>query len=137
MIHSSELNRDAVSYSCFPHGGVRGHPTRWPGPPSRIPTRPPEQMAAVNGVDCIQMGPLDLSASTGYLWDPGSKKFDPLDDLRKRGYHMVSGAVGVGPFCDATVEDMKRFRMGLEDRSGDGDGGRMDGKDADEKHWSE
>ncbi|XP_010424519.1 PREDICTED: uncharacterized protein LOC104709642 [Camelina sativa] len=33
-----------------------------------------DEIAAVDGVDCVQMGPLDLSASLGYLWDPGHKK---------------------------------------------------------------
>ncbi|KAJ8764912.1 hypothetical protein K2173_010377 [Erythroxylum novogranatense] len=33
-----------------------------------------EEIAAVDGVDYIQMGPLDLSASMGYLRDPGHKK---------------------------------------------------------------
>jgi 2-keto-3-deoxy-L-rhamnonate aldolase RhmA len=33
-----------------------------------------EEISAVDGVDCVQMGPLDLSASMGYLWDPGHKK---------------------------------------------------------------
>jgi 2-keto-3-deoxy-L-rhamnonate aldolase RhmA len=122
-----------------------------------------EEIAAVDGVDCIQMGPLDLSASMGYLWDPGNKKvkemmraaekgvlgvepkaggaylagfampFDGPDDLRRRGYHMVSGAVDVGLFRSAAVEDVKRFKMGLMEGSDDAE----DGKDADEKYWSE
>lgn len=33
-----------------------------------------EAIAAVEGVDVIQTGPLDLSGSMGYLWDPGNKK---------------------------------------------------------------
>ncbi|GJM99321.1 hypothetical protein PR202_ga16411 [Eleusine coracana subsp. coracana] len=33
-----------------------------------------EAIAAVDGVDVVQMGPLDLSASMGYLWDPGNRK---------------------------------------------------------------
>jgi hypothetical protein len=33
-----------------------------------------EFIAAVDGVDVVQMGPLDLSASMGYLWDPGNRK---------------------------------------------------------------
>ncbi|XP_008803063.2 2-keto-3-deoxy-L-rhamnonate aldolase-like [Phoenix dactylifera] len=32
-----------------------------------------EAIAAVEGVDVVQMGPLDLSASMGYLWDPGNR----------------------------------------------------------------
>lgn len=130
-----------------------------------------EEISAVDGVDCIQMGPLDLSASMGYLWDPGNKKVkemmrlaeksvlgskgekkgsksngggaylagfamphDGPDDLRTRGYHMVSGAVDVGLFRSAAVEDVKRFKKGLIDGSDDD---QEDGKDADEKYWSE
>lgn len=33
-----------------------------------------DAIAAVEGVDVVQMGPLDLSASMGYLWDPGNRK---------------------------------------------------------------
>ncbi|KAI6701948.1 hypothetical protein NL676_011084 [Syzygium grande] len=186
MIDSPELARDAVSYARFPPRGVRGaaHPVVRASKygieegylsnceeellvmcqvESQQSVRNVEQIAAVDGVDCIQMGPLDLSASMGYLWDPGNKKvretmraaekgvlgcgqaylagfampFDSPDDLRKRGYHMVSGGVDVGLFRNAAVEDVKRFRMGLEGQSSDSDGERVDGKDADEKYWSE
>ncbi|KAL3742865.1 hypothetical protein ACJRO7_018210 [Eucalyptus globulus] len=186
MIDTPELARDAVAYSRFPPAGVRGsaHTVVRASKygidegylghceeellvmcqvESQQGVRNVEQIAAVDGVDCIQMGPLDLSASMGYLWDPGNKKvremmrtaekgvlgsgraylsgfampFDSPDDLRKRGYHMVSGAVDVGLFRNAVVEDVKRFRMGLEDQGGDSDGEMVDGKDADEKYWSE
>lgn len=33
-----------------------------------------DAIAAVDGVDVVQMGPLDLSASMGYLWDAGNRK---------------------------------------------------------------
>lgn len=98
-----------------------------------------EEIANVEGVDCIQMGPLDLSASMGYLWDPGNRKVralmkdaerrvlemskkkgiylggfamphDKPEQLKTRGYHMVSGAVDLGMFRKAAVEDVKRFR---------------------------
>ncbi|XP_020684168.1 uncharacterized protein LOC110100826 [Dendrobium catenatum] len=102
-------------------------------------------IAAVDGVDCLQMGPLDLSASMGYLCDPGNRKvramlrevertvlalrkagkemastpylsgfampFDPPGDMKMRGYHMVAGAVDVGMFRKAAVEDVMRFRL--------------------------
>lgn len=123
-----------------------------------------EEIAAVDGVDCIQMGPLDLSASLGYLWDPGNKKVremmrvaekavlgskpgdggaylagfamphDGSENLKARGYHMVSGAVDVGLFRSAAVEDVKRFKMSLID---DSDDEQQHDKDADEKYWSE
>ncbi|XP_043697343.1 2-keto-3-deoxy-L-rhamnonate aldolase [Telopea speciosissima] len=137
-----------------------------------------EDIAAVDGVDCIQMGPLDLSASLGYLWDPGNKKVrevmrtaekgvlgsgttkkekgggaylagfamphDSPDEMRARGYHMISGAVDVGMFRSAAVEDVRRFRLGSmkgSDNDDDGDGRQKqvdgDGKDDDTKYWSE
>ncbi|EXB39943.1 2-keto-3-deoxy-L-rhamnonate aldolase [Morus notabilis] len=124
-----------------------------------------EEIAAVDGVDCIQMGPLDLSASMGYLWDPGHKKVretlraaergvlsttgggggaylagfamphDRPEDMRARGYRMVSGAVDVGLFRSAAVEDVRRFKISLVD--GDDDDEKEQDKDADEKYWSE
>ncbi|GJY79589.1 aldehyde-lyase domain-containing protein [Tanacetum coccineum] len=105
-----------------------------------------EEIASVDGVDCVQMGPLDLSASMGYLWVPGNKKvkemmmtarkgvlkmigkgngkdsgggvylgvfsmsFDTQEDMRSRGYHMISGAVDIAMFRNACVEYVKRFK---------------------------
>lgn len=121
-----------------------------------------EEIAAVDGVDCIQMGPLDLSASVGYLWDPGHKKVrevmrkaekavlaknsgaylagfamphDRPEDLRLRGYHMVSGAVDTGMFRSAAVQDVNKFKTSLAAED-DGEEDRKDG-DADDKYWSE
>lgn len=124
-----------------------------------------EDIAAVDGVDCIQMGPLDLSASMGCLWDPGNKKVkemtrvaekgvlnsrknggaflagfamphDGPEDLKTRGYHMVSGAVDIGLFKSAAVEDVKKFKMSLMEGSDDDDE-KQGRKDGDEKYWSE
>lgn len=139
------------------------------------------EIAAVEGVDCIQMGPLDLSASMGYLWDPGNKKVrevmrkiekdvissldkgknkargaylagfamphDSPEQLKARGYHMVSGTVDVALFRSAAVEDVKKFKMSHDhsddeeeddDYDDDDDDGRSDGdNDDDEKYWSE
>ncbi|XP_059444862.1 uncharacterized protein LOC132176621 [Corylus avellana] len=97
-----------------------------------------EEIAAVDGVDCIQMGPRDLSFSMGYVGDMGNNNvretmrvaekavlsggaylagiaspFDRSDDMSKRGYHMVAGSVDVTLFRSAAVEDVKRFKMGL------------------------
>lgn len=120
-----------------------------------------DEIAAVDGVDCIQMGPLDLSASLGYLWDPGNKKVrgtlreaekavldvrkgkkgayltgfamphDPPDELRKRGYQMVSGAIDVGLFRRAAVEDVARFKRGLKSEVGEEE------EEEEKKYWSE
>lgn len=123
-----------------------------------------KEIAAVDGVDCIQMGPLDLSASMGYLWDPGHKKVremmrtversvlattaadggaflsgfamphDRPEVMKARGYHMVSGAVDIGLFRSAAVEDVRRFKMSL---IVDDDEEEEHDKHADEKYWSE
>lgn len=126
-----------------------------------------KEIVAVDGVDCVQMGPLDLSANLGYLWDPGNKKVreamrtaeggvlgtppgetngaylagfamphDKPEDLRRRGYHMVSGAIDVGMFRAAAVEDVTRFKTALTESGGDDVEGDKSG-DADEKYWSE
>lgn len=51
-----------------------------------------EKIVAMDGVDCVQMGLLDLSASMGYLWDPGHKV---------RGMMTVAerGVLGGGRAC--------------------------------------
>jgi hypothetical protein len=38
-----------------------------------------------------------------------SQPFDGHDDLKRCGYHMVAGAVDMGPFRSVAVEDVKRF----------------------------
>ncbi|XP_020255264.1 uncharacterized protein LOC109832244 [Asparagus officinalis] len=122
-----------------------------------------EEIANVEGVDCIQMGPLDLSASMGYLWDPGNRKVralmkeaemrvlgvtkkkgvylggfamphDKPEDLKMRGYHMVAGAVDIGMFRKAAVEDVKRFREAVTEIGEEGDD---DEKTKEEGYWSE
>ncbi|KAG4991347.1 hypothetical protein AAZX31_09G112500 [Glycine max] len=188
MIDSLQSAQDAVSYCRFPPTGLRGaaHPivraSKYGLDEGYLGNYLDELLimcqveseegvanagaiAAVDGVDCVQMGPLDLSASLGYLWDPGHKKvrevlreaenkvlesrnddvesgaylagfataYDGARDLRSRGYHMVSGAVDVGLFRSAALEDVTRFKM-------DGDGSESDEgeeKEGDEKYWSE
>lgn len=203
MIESAKEAQKAVSYCRYPPNGVRGaaHPiVRASGYGTdagylghyeedllimcQVECEEAigkiEKIAAVEGVDCIQMGPLDLSASMGYLWDPGNKKViekmrkaekevlegkkgniknggggggaylsgfamphDSPQELKSRGYHMVSGAVDIVLFRNAAVEDVKKFKMSLEigvGSSDDGDGDvdqTAESKDADEKYWSE
>ncbi|CAI0408858.1 unnamed protein product [Linum tenue] len=185
-----ELAKKAVSYCRFPPAGIRGsaHTVVRASDygidegylsnyeeellimcqiESEEAVKKADEIAAVDGVDCIQMGPLDLSASMGYLWDPGHKKvrqmlraaektvlesnptgggkggaylagfsmpFDGPVDMKARGYQMVSGAVDIGLFRNAAVEDVRRFRMSLTQSSDEEDD---DGKDPDEKYWSE
>ncbi|PKI36737.1 hypothetical protein CRG98_042867 [Punica granatum] len=192
MIESAKSARKAVSYCRFPPQGIRGsahtvvrasdygiddgYLTNYGEEllimcqvESEEGVKKVEEIAAVDGVDCIQMGPLDLSASLGYLWDPGNKKvrqmmreaekgvlgsmkkdgggaylagfampFDPPEELGHRGYHMVSGAVDVGMFRSAAVEDVRRFKLSLvAGSSDDEEGERRRDADGDEKYWSE
>ncbi|KAK3228137.1 hypothetical protein Dsin_007999 [Dipteronia sinensis] len=165
MIESQKSAKKAVSYCRFPPAGVRG--SAHTVVESEDGVKKIEEIAAVDGVDCVQMGPLDLSASMGYLWDPGHKKVremmrtaekgvlkgkgggggaylsgfamphdSPLD-LKSRGYHMVSGAVDVGLFRKAAVEDVRRFKMSLMEASDDNDHETEQTKDGDDKYWSE
>ncbi|KAK6935598.1 HpcH/HpaI aldolase/citrate lyase domain [Dillenia turbinata] len=188
MIESAKEARKAVSYCRFPPRGIRGsahtvvRASNYGMDAGYLSNYEDEllimcqveseegvekidEIAAVDGVDCIQMGPLDLSASVGYLWDPGNKKVREMmrkaekgvlesrgdgegegggaflagfamphdwpEDLRKRGYHMVSGAVDVGLLRDAFIDDVNKFQMGLMN------GSDADVKDGDEKYWSE
>ncbi|XP_074265018.1 uncharacterized protein LOC141587429 [Silene latifolia] len=188
MIQSHKDARKAVSYCRYPPDGVRGaahpivrasgygvHAASYLGSchedllimcqvESLHAADKVDEIAAVDGVDCIQMGPLDLSASMGYLWDPANKKVrqtlhkvekavlksskpgksggpylcgfamphDTPQDLRSRGYHMISGAVDVAMFRSAAVEDVTNFKLSLETGLPD-----SDAKDGDEKYWSE
>ena len=188
MIDNPKLAKKAVSYCRFPPAGVRGsaHTVVRASSyginagylsnyeeellimcqvESEEAVKKVEDIAAVDGVDCIQMGPLDLSASMGYLWDPGNKKVremmktaekgvlgtkknaregaylagfamphDSPDDLRSRGYHMVSGTVDLGLFRSAAVEDVKKFKAGLKKAS---DNEKENAKEDDVKYWSE
>ncbi|CAI9096379.1 OLC1v1032509C1 [Oldenlandia corymbosa var. corymbosa] len=96
MIDTAEDAAEAVSFCRYPPDGVRGcahRVVRASGygsnegylsnyedellimcqVESERAAENAEEIAAVDGVDCVQMGPLDLSASLGYLWDPGHK----------------------------------------------------------------
>ncbi|KAI4313752.1 hypothetical protein L6164_026707 [Bauhinia variegata] len=184
MIESSKDAKKAVSYCRFPPEGIRGsaHPIVRASAygidegylgnykdellimcqiESGEGVKKVDEIASVDGVDCIQMGPLDLSASLGYLWDPGNKKVKeamraaeqgvlnsgaaylagfalPHDgplDMKSRGYKMVSGTVDLGLFRSAVVDDVNRFKQSLmEDSDSEREG---EDKDGDEKYWSE
>ncbi|CAH9124942.1 unnamed protein product [Cuscuta epithymum] len=97
MIDSAKSARKAVSYCRFPRSGIRGSAhtvVRASGygingeylrnyeeellimcqVECESGVKKIGEIAAVEGVDCVQMGPLDLSASLGYLSDPGHEK---------------------------------------------------------------
>ncbi|XP_047339040.1 2-keto-3-deoxy-L-rhamnonate aldolase-like [Impatiens glandulifera] len=170
MIDNPKLAREAVSYCRFPPKGIRGSAhTIVRASAYGIDTgylsnyeddllimcqveseegaTKIDEIAAVEGVDCIQMGPLDLSASMGYLSNPGHEKVkevlrkaekavlgggkaylagfamahDRPEAIKGRGYHMVSGATDLGMFRAAAVEDVKRFKICLKDTGKNGE----------------
>ncbi|XP_073141367.1 uncharacterized protein [Henckelia pumila] len=184
MIDSPKSARKAVSYCLFPPKGVRGsaHPiARASGyginegylssyeeellimcqVECEDGVKKIDEIASVDGVDCIQMGPLDLSASMGYLWDPGHKKVkevlrvaekgvlkagksylsgfvmphDGAEELQRRGYHMVAGAADVGLFRSAAVEDVKKFKKAVNLAKQKHEDKEKEKED--EKYWSE
>ncbi|ESW25269.1 hypothetical protein PHAVU_003G021600 [Phaseolus vulgaris] len=121
------------------------------------------EIAAVDGVDCMQMGPLDLSASLGYLWDPGNKKVrEALREaerkvLDSRNDDVESGAYLAGfatPFSGAKDMRSRGYHMvsggadiGLfrsaaaEDviafKTSVSESDEEEEKDCDDKYWSE
>ncbi|CAN6914370.1 unnamed protein product [Brassica oleracea] len=106
------------------------------------------EIVAVDGMDCVMMGPRDLSASLGLLHDPGNPKVkstmrtaetavlasDPVKggaylagmataqdtaaDLWSRGYHIVLGSADVSLFKKAAVDDVKANKKSVVDVKG-------------------
>lgn len=160
MIDDPDSAKKAISYCKYPPAGVRGaaHPivraSKYGIDEEYLSKYEKElliicqvesgeavkrsgEIAGVDGVDSVMVGPLDLSASLGCLQDPGNERVketirlaekavlesgeaylvgfamphDAPSDLKRRGYHMVCGSVDVGLFRDATVEDVKKFKM--------------------------
>jgi hypothetical protein len=62
---------------------------------------------------------------------------DPPEQLKLRGYHMVSGTVDIAMFRKAALDDVKRFREAVmeigeeDDEEGDKEEKENDG------YWSE
>ncbi|XP_071696350.1 uncharacterized protein [Rutidosis leptorrhynchoides] len=190
MIENQKMAKKAVSYCKFPPKGVRGsahtvvrasdygidngYLSNYEDEllimcqvESEEGVKKIEEIAEVDGVDCVQMGPLDLSASMGYLWDPGHKKVkammrtaekgvlkttekgggggaylsgfamphDGPEDMRSRGYGMISGAVDIGLFRSACVEDVNKFKM--KSNAVDDDDGIENAEVSEDKYWSE
>ncbi|KAH6778381.1 Phosphoenolpyruvate carboxylase family protein [Perilla frutescens var. frutescens] len=168
MIECSESSRKAVSYCRYPPHGVRGSAhtiVRASGygidegylsnykedlvimcqVESEDGVKKIDEIAAVDGVDCVQIGPRDLSATMGYLSDPGHAKVkevlhgaekavlkqggaylsgvvtptDPVEELRRRGYHIVMAGADVGLFRSAAVADVRKFKILVGDTDDD------------------
>ncbi|KAI3909500.1 hypothetical protein MKW92_043717, partial [Papaver armeniacum] len=62
---ASIIRTKAVSYCKFPPNGVRGSAHMVVRASNYEGVKKIEDIAKVDGVDCVQMGPLDLSASLG------------------------------------------------------------------------
>ncbi|CAB81326.1 putative protein [Arabidopsis thaliana] len=99
-----------------------------------------KEIIAVDGMDCVMMGPRDLSASLGLLNDPGNPKVksvmrvaetavlasdpanggaylagmataqDKTGDLKARGYHVVLGSTDVSLYKKAVVDEVNAFK---------------------------
>uniref|UniRef100_A0A803L5A3 HpcH/HpaI aldolase/citrate lyase domain-containing protein n=2 Tax=Chenopodium quinoa TaxID=63459 RepID=A0A803L5A3_CHEQI len=164
MIHTPELAKEAVSYCRYPQAGIRGvaHPITRASKYGLDPTyldwceeellimcqveseeavHKIQEITAVDGLDCIMLGPTDLSANMGYIRDPGNENavkmvqtvenavlgmkpkgdkrvylagfampHDEHSELKKRGYHMVCGAVDIVLYRDAAVKDVLKFK---------------------------
>ncbi|MCO5596547.1 hypothetical protein L7F22_050612 [Adiantum nelumboides] len=118
-------------------------------------------IAAVDGVDCLMLGPIDLSSSIRYLHDSGHENVmklmhrakkailavpsitylagfamphDPPEEMRKRGYPIITGAVDLALFRNAAVADVKANKasssmqelVGCDGTNYGCDGGEMD-----------
>ncbi|XP_050229359.1 uncharacterized protein LOC126678503 [Mercurialis annua] len=188
MIESSKMAKKAVSYCRFPPKGIRGsahtvvrassygidegYLSNYEDEllimcqvESEDGAKKADEIAAVDGVDCIQMGPLDLSASMGYLWDPGHKKVKEMmrvaekgvlgsDPKNKNGAYLAGFSMPYdGPtnlksrgyqMVTGTV-DVGLFRSAAVDDVKKfkmslvqgSDDEEEHGKDTDEKYWSE
>ncbi|KAL8138871.1 hypothetical protein V2J09_004872 [Rumex salicifolius] len=161
MVHSPEMAQQAVSFSKYPRAGVRGvaHPiiraSKYGLDPDYLDWADDEllimcqvespaaaakmdEISAVDGLDCVMIGPTDLGANLGYIRDPGNQNAvkavraveeavlgrgpngpflagfampnDGPNEMVKRGYHMICGAVDIALFRDAAVADVNKFR---------------------------
>ncbi|XP_014520042.1 uncharacterized protein LOC106777051 [Vigna radiata var. radiata] len=122
MIDTAQLAHQAVSFCRFPPAGFRGaaHPivraSKYGLDDGYIGNYLDEllimcqveskegvanagEIAAVDGVDCVQMGPLDLSASLGYLWDPGNKRVrEALSEAERKVLESRNDSVESGAY---------------------------------------
>lgn len=122
MIESVKSAQESVSFCRFPLGGLRGaaHPIVRASKygidegyignyldellimcqvESEEGVKNISEIAAVDGVDCVQMGPLDLSASLGYLWDPGNKRVrEVLREAERKVLETRKDDASAGPY---------------------------------------
>ncbi|WVZ12353.1 hypothetical protein V8G54_016883 [Vigna mungo] len=122
MIDTAQLAHQAVSFCRFPPAGSRGaaHPIVRASKyglddgyignyldellimcqvESKEGVANADEIAAVDGVDCVQMGPLDLSASLGYLWDPGNKRVrEALSEAERKVLESRNDGVESGAY---------------------------------------
>ncbi|CAA7037378.1 unnamed protein product [Microthlaspi erraticum] len=100
-----------------------------------------KEIVAVDGVDCVMIGPRDLSASLGFIHDQSNPKVksamktvekavlasEPANggaylagiatpqnkvvDLRARGYQVVLGSADLNLFQKAVVDDVNNFKL--------------------------
>ncbi|KAK7243840.1 hypothetical protein RIF29_38652 [Crotalaria pallida] len=122
MIDSAKAAKAAVSSCIFPPAGVRGsahsvvRASRYGIDEGYLANyvdelliicqvetvegvKNADAMAAVDGVDCVLIGPNDLSASMGYLSDPGNKKVkDVLNEAERKVLESKKEGNGAGAY---------------------------------------
>lgn len=101
-----------------------------------------DEISGVEGLDCVMIGPTDLGANLGYPENDKAVKMvrsveDSVLGLRpngpylavfampnygpnemvKRGYNLICGAVDIALFRDAALADVNQFRNVRNDTS--------------------
>jgi len=186
MIDSAHLAHQAVSFCRYPPDGLRGaaHPivraSKYGFDDGYMGNYLDEllimcqveseegvanagEIAAVDGLDCVQMGPLDLSASLGYLWDPGNKRvrealreaerkvLESRNDDVERGAYLAGFATAFDGAKDlrsrgyhmvSGAVDVALFRSAVAEdviafKMSGPESDEEEEKEGDEKYWSE
>jgi 4-hydroxy-2-oxoheptanedioate aldolase len=132
MVETAEQARELVRDTRYPPDGVRGvgsglaRSSRWGGEPNYLQTANErvcllvqvesregleaiDEIAAVDGVDGIFVGPADLSASLGYLGQPGHPEVRAAIEVAFRAIRSAGKAAGIL----AVDEALARHYIGL------------------------
>ncbi|KAL0296400.1 UNVERIFIED_CONTAM: 2-dehydro-3,6-dideoxy-6-sulfogluconate aldolase [Sesamum radiatum] len=121
MIDTPEQARRAVSYCRYPPNGLRGaaHPViraSWYGIDEEYLSKLNEKVKSMmNGLEeaVIGLRPNRGDGVSGPYLAGFAMANDGPNELRARGYHMVAGGVDIGLYRAAAVDDVSKFKMGL------------------------
>lgn len=130
MVETAEQARLLVRAMRYPPNGIRGvgggltRATRWDGVPdylntaheqlclivqveSRLGVENVEEIAAVDGVDAVFIGPADLSIGLGHSGNPGHP------EVQERIQHAVRATLAAGKACGILApneDDVRRYQ---------------------------